>query len=62
MEDINKKIDKVYEEVGEFSRYQIVIIILLSLSAVILSNADYSYNMYLGATPDHRYLNQTTLK
>ncbi|CAF0986427.1 unnamed protein product [Brachionus calyciflorus] len=52
--NIDKKIDQVYQEVGEFSTYQIVIVFLVSCSAFVLSNADYSYNIFIGATPDFR--------
>jgi hypothetical protein len=51
---INKKIDEIYSEIGEIGKYQLLIVCLVSFSAVVLSNADYSYNIFLGATPDYR--------
>ncbi len=53
---INKEIDEIYKEIGEFGPYQTLILILISCSSFVLSNADYSYNIFLGATPDHRLI------
>lgn len=53
-ESVNKKIDEIYKEIGEIGPYQILIVALVSCSAIVLSNADYSYNIFLGATPDFR--------
>ena len=52
--DSSDKVDDVYKEIGQIGPYQLVILVLVSSSAVVLSNADYSYNTFYGATPDHR--------
>lgn len=49
------KIDKIYKEIGEIGSYQIIVIVLISFSAVVLSNGDYNYSVFLGATPDFRF-------
>ena len=48
------RIDEIYKEIGQIGPYQLVIMVLVSSSAIVLSNADYSYNTFFGATPDHR--------
>jgi TRAP-type mannitol/chloroaromatic compound transport system permease small subunit len=53
---INQKVDNIFKEIGEIGAYQILVVALVSCSAIVLSNADYSYNIYLGATPDYRYV------
>lgn len=53
-ENLNKKIDNIYETIGELGKYQFFVIIIISSSAIILSNSDYSYNLFIGATPDFR--------
>lgn len=59
--NINKEIDEIYKEIGEIGPYQILILVMISCSAFVLSNADYSYNIFLGATPDHRFLNESKI-
>lgn len=51
--NLNKKIDEIFKEIGEFGPYQLFVFVLLGVVAFIPSIVGYSYSFY-GATPDFR--------
>jgi hypothetical protein len=51
--NLNKKIDEIFKEIGEFGPYQLFVFVLLGVIAFIPSIVGYSYSFY-GATPDFR--------
>jgi hypothetical protein len=51
--NINKKIDEIFKEIGEFGKYQLLVFILVGTTAFIPAIVGFSYNFY-GATPNFR--------
>lgn len=51
--NLNKKIDDIYKEVGEFGPYQLAMFCLIGITAFIPAIVGYSFSFY-GAVPDFR--------
>ena len=51
--NLNKKIDEIFKEIGEFGSYQLLVFILAGTTAFIPAIVGHSYNFY-GATPNFR--------
>jgi hypothetical protein len=51
--NLNKKIDDIFKEIGEFGKYQLLVFILVGTTAFIPSIVGFSYSFY-GATPNFR--------
>lgn len=51
--NLNKKIDDIYKEVGEFGPYQLVLFCLIGVTAFIPALVGYSFSFY-AAIPDFR--------
>jgi hypothetical protein len=52
---INKKINDIFKEIGEFGPYQLLVFILVGFTALIPATVSYSYSFY-AAVPNHRFL------
>lgn len=48
--------ENIYEDIGEFGPYQMVLFFLVGLLAVQPSLTGYGF-VFIGATPDHQYIN-----
>lgn len=45
--------DEIYEQIGQFGKYQLYVLILVGFTASILSTTAYSFN-FTAAKPDFR--------
>jgi MFS transporter, OCT family, solute carrier family 22 (organic cation transporter), member 4/5 len=53
VKNLNKKIDEIFKQIGEFGPYQLTLFFLIGITAFIPAIVGYSYSFY-GATPDFR--------
>jgi len=51
--NLNKKIDEIFKQVGEFGPYQCTLFFLIGITAFVPAIVGYSYSFY-GATPEFR--------
>ena len=49
------KTDELFKEVGEFGKYQLLVFVLVGITAFIPAFVGYSYSFY-AAVPNHRFL------
>ena len=52
-EHLNKKIDRIFDEIGGFGPYQLFVFIIVGMVAFTPSIVSYSFSFY-GAVPNHR--------
>jgi F0F1-type ATP synthase assembly protein I len=52
---VTAKIDDIFDKIGEFGPYQLFILFLIGLTAIVPAILAYSY-IFIGATPEFRYL------
>jgi hypothetical protein len=45
--------DDIFNKIGEFGPYQLMVLVLIGLSAIIPATLAYSY-VFIGATPEYR--------
>jgi hypothetical protein len=51
----DQKTDDLFIEVGEFGKYQLIVFVLVGITAFIPAFVSYSYSFY-AAVPNHRFL------
>jgi F0F1-type ATP synthase assembly protein I len=51
---VTAKIDDIFDKIGEFGPYQLFILFLIGLTAMVPAILAYSY-IFIGATPEFRY-------
>jgi hypothetical protein len=51
----DQKTDELFKEVGEFGKYQLIVFVLVGITAFIPAFVGYSYSFY-AAVPNHRFL------
>lgn len=52
-ENLNKKTEEIFDQVGHFGPYQLLIFILVGIIASVPSFVGFSYSFY-GTVPNHR--------
>ena len=52
-EDLQNQLDDDFKEIGEFGKYQFVILVLVGLMACQTAVLDYAY-VFISGTPQHR--------